>query len=81
MFVAHAARRWFASFFFSWFGGSIISLITIPTSRQHQALHDMAARTLVLNGKVEAPPMELWRVFLAFGVTWLWMVAIFLVTL
>jgi uncharacterized RDD family membrane protein YckC len=79
--VAYAAKRWFAMFLFNWFGGSIISLVTISASEQHQALHDMAANTLVLNGKVEAPPVELWRVFLAFGIPWVWMVVTFLITL
>jgi len=78
--MARATGRWFAMFFFTSFG-LLISLITIPTSKRRQALHDMAANTLVLNGKIEDATLESWRAFLALGIPFLWLVVTFLITM
>jgi len=78
--IGRAVKRWFTMFFLSWFGGTLVSLITIPTSKKHKALHDMLADTLVLNGRVEqVESLEGWRVFAAFGIPFLWLLTTFMI--
>ena len=74
--------RWFAMWFLGWFGGSLVSLITIAASRNKKALHDMLAGTLVLDGPpATSDPLEPWRVLVAFGAPFVWLIATFMITL
>lgn len=49
--VRRAFGRWFWKFFLAYFGVNIASLATIPSTRNKKALHDYAARTLVVRGR------------------------------
>jgi uncharacterized RDD family membrane protein YckC len=52
-----------------------ISVATIIAASKKQALHDYAAKTIVLNGRPpESGSPELWRVVGAFGIQFLWFV-------
>ena len=77
-----ALGRWFCKFFLAYFWVNIASLATIPFSKNKKAMHDYAARTLVLRGR-PAPggSLETWRVVVAFGIPFVWLVATFLATL
>lgn len=74
--------RWFAMWFFGFWGGYFISMLTIPTTKKHQALHDMAAGTRVIGGTlVPAEPIEAWRLVAALVLPYVWLIATFMYTL
>jgi uncharacterized RDD family membrane protein YckC len=74
------ARSFAKDIFNSLFYLGIVSLVTIAVSTKKQALHDFAARTLVVQGR---PPiggsLEFWRILAAFGIQYLWFVVTFTV--
>ena len=50
-----------------------ISLVTIMAASRKQALHDFAAKTIVVNGRpAGSGSIELWRIVVAFGSQFLW---------
>ena len=80
--LARSCGRWFAMWLLGWFGGSLVSLITIAASMNKKALHDMLAGTLVLNGRqAGGESLEPWRVLVAFGVPFVWLIATYMITI
>lgn len=76
-----ALARWFYLWFSWWFLiPALISLSVATISKNHKALHDLPG-TLVLRGEPTCAHLESWRVFVAFGVPFVWSVATFLITL
>ena len=74
--------RWFAMWAFGLFGGSFISLVTIAATRNKKALHDFAAKTLVVSGRPAlSGELEPWRAVIAFGLPFVWMMGTFLATM
>ena len=64
------------------FGGSLLSAATIAATTEHKALHDYVARSRVFRGRPSpAAPLAAWRVLAAFAISFLWLLATFLVTL
>lgn len=80
--VSRSFGRWLAVWSFGLFGGSLISLITILTTKEEKALHDFAASTVVLSGR-PAPGgnLEAWRIAAAFGISLLWIIGSFIATM
>jgi uncharacterized RDD family membrane protein YckC len=77
-----AVSRWVAKFVLSWFGLSLISLITIAVTKERKGLHDGIAKTLVLRGRpIPGGALEPWRIAVALGVPFVWMVGTFLATI
>jgi len=80
--LARSLSRSFAKDFFNCFYLGFVSILTILGTPRKQALHDCAAKTVVVNGR---PPgsgsLELWRIVAGFGIQFLWfvvtMVAVF----
>jgi uncharacterized RDD family membrane protein YckC len=80
--LARSLGRSFAKDFFNCFYVGFVSILTILGAPRKQALHDYAAKTVVVNGR---PPgsssPELWRIVAGFGIQFLWfavtMVALF----
>jgi uncharacterized RDD family membrane protein YckC len=71
--LARAAARWLAEIFLAFFGGALVSLLTIATTAKKQAVHDMVASTLVVEGRPsEAGGVELWRWLAAFALSFVW---------
>ena len=80
--LARSCGRWFAMWVLSFFGGSLVSLITIPTSKNRKALHDGVAGTLVLRGQpANSGSLEPWRVLVAFCIPYFWILATLLATI
>lgn len=80
--VARSFGRWSARYFLGLFGGSLLSVATIAGTNDRRALHDWAARTLVMRGRpTRAGTLEVWRVAAAFIVPFAWLVGTFLATL
>jgi len=53
----------------------LVSVATIIAVPKRQALHDYAAKTVVVNGRPpEGGSLELWRIVPAFGIQFLWFV-------
>ena len=74
--------RWLAMWSFGLFGGSLISLITILTTKEKKALHDFAASTVVLSGRpTPGGNLEAWRIAAAFGISLLWIIGSFIATM
>ena len=76
--LVRSLARSFATDIFNLFYLALVSAITIAVSTKKQALHDFAARTLVLRG----PPsvggsLEPWRIVAAFGIQFLWVIVTF----
>lgn len=80
--ILRSLGRWFARTIFSWFGLSLISIITITAVKKEKALHDYVARTVVLRGRPEPSGLlGSWRALLGLGVPLIWTVAVFLLTM
>ncbi len=79
---ARAFGRWFCKWFFNLFWLWPVSLGTIAGTREKKALHDFAARTLVVRGRPEpGGSLEPWRVLVAFGIPFVWLLGTFLTIL
>ena len=79
--LAQSSGRWLARWCFDLFGGAFVSLITIAVTRRKKALHDFVAKTLVVRGPAPEGALELWRLAVALGIPFLWILGTFLVTL
>jgi uncharacterized RDD family membrane protein YckC len=80
--IARAVGRWTAKFTLSWFGLSLVSVVTIAALKERKALHDFVANTLVLCGHPEPKCVfEPWRIAVALGVPIAWLVGTFLATI
>jgi uncharacterized RDD family membrane protein YckC len=78
--LGRSLARSFAKDIFSSFYLGFVSLITIAVSTKKQALHDYAAKTLVVNGRPSmGGSLELWRIVAAFGIQFLLFVVTFTV--
>ncbi len=74
-----AVSRWVAKFVLTSFGLSLISLLTIAATKERKGLHDFTAKTLVLRGHlISGGAVEPWRIVVAIGVPFIWMVGTFL---
>lgn len=63
--------RWLLNFWFL----AVISVITIITTEKKKALHDLAAGTLVVKGKLtQERSLGLWRVIVFWGIPFVWSV-------
>jgi hypothetical protein len=72
--------RSFAKHIFNVFYLGFISLVTIAVTTKKQALHDFAAKTLVMRGQpATGGSLEPWRILAAFGIPFLWLVVTFTV--
>ncbi len=80
--LGRSSTRWFARWLSSFFGGSLVSLVTIALSKKRKAVHDGFAGTLVLRGP---PPVvetiEPWRFISGLLIADLLIIAIFLTTM
>ena len=77
-----AVSRWAAKFVFTYFGLSLISLLTIAASKERKSLHDFTGKSLVIRGQpVSGGALEPWRIVVAIGVPFVWMVGTFLATI
>src|SRR5882762_3856908 len=80
--TAQSFCRWLAKWLFGLFGGSFVSAITIVATENRKALHDFAAKTLVMTGRpVPGGSLEPWRIAAAFGLPFIWIMGTFLATL
>jgi uncharacterized RDD family membrane protein YckC len=78
--LARSFARSFAKAVFNSFYLTLVSVITIAASTKKQALHDYAARTLVVRGRPSMGcSLELWRIVAAFGIQFLLFVVTFAV--
>lgn len=75
---ARALERWFLKVFFGVLGLWFVSMITVAVAQRKQALHDFAAKTLVVRGKPARGSLELWRILAAFGIPYLALIAMYL---
>jgi uncharacterized RDD family membrane protein YckC len=77
-----AVSRWVAKFVLTYFGLSLISLLTIAATKERKGLHDFTAKTLVKRGQlISGGALEPWRIVVAIGVPFVWMVGTFLATI
>jgi uncharacterized RDD family membrane protein YckC len=82
MSIGRAIGRSTAKLLLGCCGIGAFSLVTIAALKEKQALHDMAAQTLVMRGRpAAAGVLETWRVAIGLGLPFVWMTATFLVTL
>ena len=73
--LLRSLARSFAKTIFDIFYGGVVSVATIAATLKKQAVHDFAAKTVVLNGRPsEGGSLELWRVVAAFGIQFVWFV-------
>lgn len=73
--LGRSLARSFAKDFFNVFYLGLVSVATIIATAKKQALHDFAAKTVVLNGRPSASGSpELWRFVAGFGIQFLWFV-------
>jgi len=80
--ISRAVGRWVAKFLLGWFVIGLVSVITIASLKERQGLHDLAAQTLVLRGRpVPEGALEVWRIAVALGFPFVWMLGTFLATL
>jgi hypothetical protein len=78
--LGRSLARSFAKDIFNSFYLGFVSLITIAVSTKKQALHDYAAKTLVVHGRPSmGGSLELWRIVAAFGIQFLLFVVTFIV--
>jgi uncharacterized RDD family membrane protein YckC len=78
--LGRSLARSFAKDIFNSFYLGFVSLITIAVSTKKQALHDYAAKSLVVHGRPSmAGSLELWRIVAAFGIQFLLFVVTFFV--
>lgn len=80
--IGRAAGRSTAKLLLGCYGVGIFSAVTIAALKEKQALHDLAAKTLVLRGRpAAAGGLEIWRIAIGLGLPFIWMTATFLATL
>ena len=80
--VARAFGRWLAKVFINWFFLWPVSLGTVTGTKEKKALHDFLASTLVVRGQPEPRgALEAWRIAAAFGITYVWLLATFLIVI
>jgi uncharacterized RDD family membrane protein YckC len=80
--IRRAVGRSMAKVLASWFGIGALSILSIAASEKKQALHDLAAQTLVLRGRPPAAgTLGTWRLVVGLGIPFVWMAATFLATL
>jgi uncharacterized RDD family membrane protein YckC len=80
--TGRAFGRWIAKWFAGWFGGALVSILTIASSDKRKAVHDWIARTVVLAGPPSpAAAIERWRLVVAIGLTFVWIMATMMLTL
>jgi len=80
--IGRAVGRSMAKVLLSCYGIGAFSVITIAALKKKQALHDLAAQTLVLRGRpAAASAFETWRIVIGLGFPFVWMAATFLATL
>jgi uncharacterized RDD family membrane protein YckC len=80
--LPRAVGRWCARWVCGWFGGDLISAITIASTGNKKAIHDFLADTLVLSGRpVLGGSLEPWRIASSFGIPFVWLLGTFLATL
>ena len=76
--IARAFGRWFGKWFFNWFPLCFISLVTVAATKKHKALHDFVVRTVVVPGRpVPEGSLEAWRILAAFGIPFLYLLAMY----
>ena len=76
------ARSFAKDFFGVFYPLGLVSVAAMITSAKRQALHDFAAKTVVLNGRpAGSGSPELWRFMAGFGIPFLWYVVTMLVLL
>jgi uncharacterized RDD family membrane protein YckC len=77
-----AFGRWLAKWIAGLFLLSVVSLFTIVATKKKRAVHDYMAATVVCRGTpATSGPIEPWRIVVAFGVPFLWLLGTFLATL
>lgn len=70
--------RSFVKDFFNLSYVGFVSVATIAASSKKQALHDFAAKTIVMRGQPQpGGSVETWRIVMAFGIPFLWVVVTF----
>ncbi len=80
--LPRAAARWLVQCFLNFFGGAVVSLVTIAATPKKKALHDMVAHTLVVEGRPSpAGRVELWRWLAAFAFPFVWVLGTFIITM
>jgi len=80
--IGRAVERSMAKVLLGCYGIGAFSVITIAASKEKQALHDLAAQTLVLRGRpATVGALETWRIAIGLGLPFIWMAATFLATL
>lgn len=73
--LVRSLARSFAKDIFNVFYLGWVSVITILASTKKQAVHDFAARTIVVCGRPSAGgSVEAWRIVAAFGIQLLWVI-------
>jgi len=78
--LARSFARSLAKAVFNSFYLALVSVVTIAASTKKQALHDYAAKTLVVHGRPSTgSSLEPWRIGVAFGIQFLWFVVTFTV--
>ena len=76
--LVRSLGRSFAKCFFNLFYLVLASVVTIAASAKKQALHDFAAKTLVMRGQPEpGGSLEPWQILAAFGIPFFWLVVTF----
>jgi uncharacterized RDD family membrane protein YckC len=80
--IGRAVGRSTAKLLLGCYGIGVFSVVTIAALKEKQALHDLAAQTLVLRGRpAAAGVLETWRIAIGLGLPLVWMTATFLATL
>jgi uncharacterized RDD family membrane protein YckC len=77
--LGRSLGRSLAKVVFNLFYLALVSVITILATNKKQALHDFAAKTVVVRGRpVPGGSPESWRIAAAFGIPFIWMLITFL---
>jgi uncharacterized RDD family membrane protein YckC len=77
--LGRSLGRSLAKMVFNLFYLALLSVITILATNKKQALHDFAAKTVVVRGRpVPGGSLESWRIAAAFGIPFVWTLITFL---
>ncbi len=80
--LGRASGRWIIKWMSTWFGGILISILTIALTRERKAIHDYGAGTISVRGRpVPGGVLEPWRIAAGLGLPLVWMLGTFLATL